>query len=228
MRVAILGLGKFGKTLATTLFDNGVEVIAIDRKEEPVNEIKNGVTEALVFNALDEKTLRAKVSDVDFGVVAMGDNIETSIMATALLKRIGVGKIIARAINPIHAEILSEIGAHRVVQLEEMMAVQIARSILTPNIQDYVTLSLGHSVIEMRPPERFIGKTLRSLHLRAKYGVNVIAIKKRTPYVKEDGSRAYQEEMNDLPGPSDTIGEHDRIIVIGSDQELQRLTSEEE
>lgn len=120
MIVTVIGLGTFGSKTATRLFEKGAEVIAIDQNAELVDKIKERVTHAIVVDVTDERAIRSQnISDVDVAIVAIGDNIETSILAVAMLRKLGVGKIIARATSKLHEHVLKEIGASEIVKVEE-------------------------------------------------------------------------------------------------------------
>lgn len=229
MQVAVLGLGKFGYKVATSLNEKGAEVIAVDKDIKLVEAIKDKVTHAICLDSTDEKALRAAgIHEVDVAVVSMGEDIEISIMTTAILRRLGVRKIIARGITEIQGEILKEVGATKVIFLEDQIGEQIARSIVAPNIYERVELATGHSMIDLKPKKSFIGKTLRDLNIRANYGVNVIAIKRKIPIITEEGGSSFKTEINDLPGPKDVIREGDILIVVGSDEKINALLEETE
>ncbi|RMF85982.1 MAG: TrkA family potassium uptake protein [Nitrospinota bacterium] len=225
MRFAVIGLGRFGFKVATTLAEKGTEVIAIDSNPELVEAIKDQVSEAVCLDSTDEKALRAiGIQDVDAVVVAIGNNIEASILTTAILKRLGVGRIIARAMTSLQGQILQEVGARRVVYIEEQMGEQVARSLVAPNIQEHITLSTGHSLVQLIPKKGFIGKTIREIDFRAKYGVNVIAIERRIPTITDKGENAFETQINDLPSPDDRIEENDILWVVGNEERIAELS----
>jgi trk/ktr system potassium uptake protein len=176
MLFAVIGLGRFGFKLATTLAEKGAEVIAIDSNRALVDEIKDLVSQAVCLDSTDEKALRAVgVQDVDAAVVAIGVNIEASILTTALLRRLGVSRVIGRAMTKLQGQILQEVGAKKVVYLEDQMGEQVAHSLIAPHVRERITLGTGHSLVELMPRKAFIGRTLAEIDFRAKYGVNIIA-----------------------------------------------------
>lgn len=227
MQVIVIGLGRFGHRLAVDLASRGAEVIAADLDPRLVDAIKDRVTVAVTLEGTDEKALRKiGVQDVDTAVVAIGKNIEAAIMTTAVLRRMGVAQIVSRATTPLQAEILREVGAKRVILLEESMGQQLAREILEPGVRERIKLSSGHHLIEIRVPRPLVGKTLGELELRRRMGVNVIAIQSRVPVLEEDGSSSYQTRINDVPGPGDRLEADDTLVVVGGEAELAKLAEE--
>jgi trk system potassium uptake protein TrkA len=225
MRCAVIGLGRFGFKVATTLAERGAEVMAIDVDRELVDEIKDRVSEAVCLDSTDEKALRAiGIQDLDAVVVAIGNNIEASILTTAILKRLGVGRIIARALTTLQGQILQEVGARRVIYIEEQMGEQVARALVAPHIQEHITLGTGRSLVQFTPKKEFLGKTIGELDFRAKYGVNIIAIERRVPKITETGESTFEVQVNDLPSPNDRIEEGDTLLIVGSDERIAELS----
>jgi len=223
-RYAVIGLGKLGITMARTLTERGGEVIAIDSDIKRIEEIKDDVAQALCMDSTDEEAmLKAGISDVEAAVVTLGENVEVSVLTTALLKDLGVSKIIARAASPLHERALKRVGANEVIFPEEQAGGQLARSLIAPNIIENVILSTGRELAEIIVEDMFVGKNLRELDFRAKYGVNVIAIQKRVPFIKDTGEADYRMEFNDLPNPDDKIGSGDILIVIGSPENIEKV-----
>jgi trk system potassium uptake protein len=221
---AVIGLGTFGQRVARTLMQKGSEVVAVDKDAAKVEAVKDDVTRALCLDATDQETLaRSGVLDVDAVVVAMGENMEEAILTTALLKRLGAGYIVARAATELYAQILHDVGADRTVLIEEQMADQVAKTMVAPDIIDQLQLSTGHSLVEMKPLRDMVGKKLGELDVRRKYKVNIIAIKKRTPFINEEGESTFKETTNDVPGPDDRIEAGDVLVVVGADMELERF-----
>uniref|UniRef100_A0A7V3PUX5 TrkA family potassium uptake protein n=1 Tax=candidate division WOR-3 bacterium TaxID=2052148 RepID=A0A7V3PUX5_UNCW3 len=222
---AIIGLGTFGARVARALMEKGAEVIAIDSDPKRVEEIKDDVTQALCLDATDEDALKESgVLDVDAVIVAMGERMESAIITTSLLKRLGAGQVIARAASSLYARILKDVGADRTILIEEQMADQLAKSLLTPDLLEQIPLTSNHSLAEIKAPQQIIGKKLGQLDIRRRYGINVIAIKKRVPVITPDGETGYQEQINDLPGPEDIIDQDDILVVVGKDEDIERMT----
>ena len=207
----IIGLGRFGSSIAKTLHSLGNDVLAIDKDEDIVQEISDEVTHAVQLDATDENSLRSLgIRNFDVAVVTIGDNIQSSIMATLLVKELGVKYIIAKAQSDLHSKVLYKIGADRVVLPEKEMGVRVAHNLVSTNILDYIELSPDYSVIEIQASENWSGKTLSDLGLRSKYGINVMAIKRGN-------------DVNISPLAEDIIESDDVIVAIGSGDDLSRI-----
>lgn len=225
MEYAVLGLGRFGARLAKEIFNRGGEVLAIDTNKEAVERLKDHVSHVAIADCTDEIAMRdLGVQDVDVAVVAIGEKVETSILATAILRRLGVHRIMARSVTRMQGQILVEVGAHEVFSLEESMGIQIARRLTAPHILESITLASGHSLVEIIPRKEFLGKTLKELNLRAQYGINVIAIKRQLPTINEKGKNTIQVVLNDLPSPDEKINPDDILVVVGSDERIEALS----
>lgn len=223
---AVIGLGAFGSRVALTLMSKGSEVIGIDADPKRVEQFKDDLTQTLCLDATNEEALaNSGALDVDAVVVAMGERMEAAILSTAILKRLGAGYIVARAASELYAQILRDIGADRTVLIEEQMADQVAKSLVAPDILDQVTLTSGHSLVEMKPRRDMVGRKLGELDLRRRYQVNIIAIKKRVPVVTDSGENSFVERTNDLPGPDDRLEQDDTLVVVGSDEDIERLAT---
>jgi len=221
---AVIGLGTFGARVARTLTERGAEVIAIDADSKRVEAIKDDVAQALCFDATDEEALaRSGVLDVDAVVVAMGERMETAILVTSILKKLGAGQVIARAASSLYARILKDVGADRTILIEEQMADHLAKSLITPDLLEQIPLTSNHSLVEMHAPRHIIGKKLGQLDIRRRYGVNIIAIKKKVPVITPEGESSFKEQINDLPGPEDIVEQDDILVVVGNDEDIERL-----
>lgn len=224
MIVAVIGLGTFGAKTAVRLYEKGAEVIAIDLDDDLVERIKDRVTHAVALDVTSERSLRGiNISDVDIAVVALGDNIEISIMAVAMLRKLGVGRVIARATNPLHEHVLEEIGASEIIKVEEEMGEIIASKIIAPHVLQRYNFAAGYSIVELRLGKRFEGKTLVESQIRQNYSLNIVALQKRIPYITEDGKSSYRVEINDSPMPMDVIEADDIVVLVGSEKNFDRL-----
>ncbi len=207
----VIGLGRFGTSVATTLYSLGNEVLAIDTDEEVVQSISDSVTHSVQADATDEATLRSLgIRNFDVAVVTIGSNVQSSIMVTLLVKELGVKFVIAKAQNELHAKVLYKIGADRVVFPERDMGVRVAHNLCSSNILDYIELSSDYSIMEITAIKEWESKTLRDLNMRSKYGVNVMAIKR--------GS-----DINVSPYADDEILPGDVLVVIGGTEQLKTL-----
>lgn len=205
---AVIGLGRFGGSVCRELSLEGMQVLAIDHDEAKVNQFKNIASYAVIADATDETTLKQLgIKNIDHVIVAIGDNIQASILTTVILSELGIKKITVKAQNDYHEKILNKIGAHQVVHPERDMGKRIAHSIISNNILDYLELSEEHSIVEVIAGEKMAGKSLMDLDVRANYGCNVIAIKEG-------------KEINVSPSADYIIAGTDILIVIGSDKDL--------
>lgn len=227
MIVTVIGLGTFGAKTATRLFEKGAEVIAIDNKEELVEKIKERVTHAVKVDITNERAVRGtNITDVDVAIVAIGDNIETSILAVALLRKLGVGKIIARATTNLHEHVLKEIGASEIIRVEEEMGEIVASKIVAPHVLQRYNFAAGYSIVELRLGKKFAGRTLVESQIRQNYSLNIVALQKRVPFITEDGKSSFRVEINDSPLPMDVIDEDDVVVLVGSEKNFNKLFSD--
>jgi trk system potassium uptake protein TrkA len=207
----VIGLGRFGSSVATTLYSLGNEVLAIDTDEEIVQSISDSVTHAVQADATDEATLRSLgIRNFDVAVITIGSDVQSSVMVTLLVKELGVKYVISKAQNELHAKVLYKIGADRVVFPERDMGVRVAHNLCSSNILDYIELSPDYSIMEVSAVRDWQGKTLRELNMRSKYGINIMAIKRGN-------------DINISPGADDEIRENDVLVVIGGTDELSAI-----
>jgi len=227
MQFAVIGLGHFGLHVANFLAQEGGEVIAIDTNENVIEQIKDKVAQAVIADATQEKALRAiGVPDVDAAVVTIRD-MDVSIMTTVILRQIGVSKIIARAQSEIHARVLDEVGASRIIHIENQMAEQLAKQLLAPHILQHMTFPGGYSLVEMKAHKGHTNKTIVELDFRKNYNVNIVAIQKRIPAVDENGKSFFKEVTNTKPQPDDIIAEDDILVLVGGTEKVNRFLEKE-
>ena len=218
---AIIGLGRFGMMLARTLSRAGREVIAIDTDRDLVEAVQNDVTVAVRLDATDERALRGQgIDKVDCAVISIGETFESNILATALLKSVGVKWVIARAATPIRQKILRHVGADQIISPEDESAVRLAQRLIAPNIIDFLEIGEGVSMVQMRAPKKFHNKKLVELGLREKYSVNLVAIKKKVTLTSKSGQEIIEEKILDIPKPTDVIEPDDVLILMGHDAAL--------
>jgi trk system potassium uptake protein len=204
-----------------------VEVLVIDKDERAVEEIKDRVTAAIIMDSTDEYSVKQLgLENMDAVILAMGSNIQESILTSAILKKQGVGKIYAKVETHLHGRILELIGVQNILFPEEMVGVQLAKTLISRNILEYVNLSSGHIMLELVAPRSFVGKTLQDLALPMKRGINVIAIKYNKLAVTEDGKNVIERKMNDMPGASDIVNEGDVLILLGPQAKMNLLIDE--
>lgn len=210
---AIIGLGRFGGSICRTLIEAGQEVLAIDSSEDRVNEYMNIATHAVVGNAQDEMTLKSLgIRNFDHVIIAIGEDIQASILVTLMVKEMGVPNILAKAQNEYHARVLEKIGADRVVHPERDMGIRIAHNLVSRNILDYVELSDDYSLAEIRVANRrFFGKSLAELNFRANFGLTVVGIR------RVDGKVVVS------PTADVIVEENDNLLVIGETDDVDIL-----
>jgi trk system potassium uptake protein TrkA len=210
-QVVVIGLGRFGATIASTLVARGHEVVGIDSNRERVEEVSHLLTHVVQADAADEQTLRdLGLENYDVGIVAVSKQIEASVMTTLLLKRLGVRRLIARASNALHEEILFRIGADRVVIPEREMGVQVAHTFGAPQIEDYLEVADTYGLSRLRLPAAFAGRTLGELDLPARCGLTVVLIRR--------GERTILQ-----PPPDARLQPDDQIVVAGTVEALEKL-----
>ncbi len=226
-KFAVIGLGKFGYNVATTLFENGAEVIAIDNNSAIIDEISDQVSIAIDMNSTDEKALKAnKIQDVDAVILAIGNSIEVSVLTAVILKKLGISNIYAKVDSKVHARILELLGIRNIIFPEEQIAKQLANSLLSSSVLEYIDLSSGHSVVEIVVPDKWVGKSLQELALPTEKGVNIIAIKYTAQSVTEDGENVIEKRINDMPGANDVIHDEDVLVLIGPKSKINDLINE--
>ncbi|MFG0333156.1 MAG: potassium channel family protein [Maioricimonas sp. JB049] len=223
-KIAIIGLGRFGTSLARRLASSGVSVIAIDRNGHRVAEIKDDVDVAVRLDATDKAALLAQgIDNVDVCVVSIGENFEAAVLATVLMRQLEVPLVICRAQTEFHAQIFEQIGADRVIQPELESGTNLARQLANPQLVDFIRLGEGFTLIEIRAPEEFEGKSLKSLALRTRYDVNLVVIKRTIPSEQTD---APPRDFFIVPKPDELIQPDDILVVVGPDDSLARLPKE--
>ncbi|MGG1398217.1 TrkA family potassium uptake protein [Bacillus salipaludis] len=208
---AVIGLGRFGGSICRTLTEEGIEVLAIDKNEERVNEYSMIASHAAVGDTTDEAVLKSLgIRNFDHVIVAIGDDIQSSILTTLILKELGVPNITVKAQNDYHEKVLRKIGADQVVHPERDMGRRIANNLASNNVLDYLELSDDHSIVEIVANGKIAGHTIMDLDIRKKYGLNIVAIKRG-------------EELIVSPQAKETLRVNDVLVVIGSDIDIDRF-----
>lgn len=215
-QAVVIGLGQFGMSIARSLAERGVEVLAVDIHEDRVRRAAEFVAEAACFDATDADALaRSSPDKRDVCVCAIGDESkDASIICTAMLRQMGAPRVIARANDTVHARILNLVGAHQVVNPEQEFGTRFASQIIHENIVGELPLGADLFITEFRPPASFVGKTLTDLALPRKHGVTVVAIR------REDASGIA------IPKPSETIHEGDTLVVVSTEGAVEKLVEE--
>lgn len=207
----VIGCGRFGGAIARTLYSLGNEVLAIDISEDIIKEISDEVTHAVQADVMDETVLRdLGLRNFDVAVVAIGSDIEASIMATLVVKELGIKKVIAKALSDIHGKVLTKIGADKVIFPERDMGVRVAHNLASTNILDFIELSPDYSILEITALKEWEDKSLAQLRLSTKYGINVMAIKRGNT-------------ISVSPNGEVVIEKGDILVVIGSTNDIKRI-----
>ncbi|MES1041117.1 potassium channel family protein [Peribacillus simplex] len=205
---AVIGLGRFGTSVAHRLYTAGQEVLGIDVNEERVDNAELSVTHAVMADTTEEETLKSiGIRNFDCVIVAIGNDVQSSILTTLLLKELGVEKVIAKALNKNHGQVLTKVGADWVIYPERDMGERVANQLLSPNMLNYIELSKEYNIEEIILPLSMKGKSLRELDLRAKYNISVIAI-------------VSNGEIIIAPSPDQDIHEKDMLLVVGNKEDL--------
>ncbi len=206
----VIGLGRFGTAVATTLYEMGHEVVAVDTVEDNVERVVNLVTHAAILDATDERALRSLgIPEFDVVVVAIGTDIQANILATLSVKSLGAPYVVCKAIDDMARRVLEKVGADLVIRPEHDMGVRLARQLATPNVVDSLDLGSDYAIVEIEVNERLRGN-LRELNLPSRFGVQVIAV-----------NRAGRVEIT--PRAEDELRPHDKLVVVGNSHSIEEL-----
>lgn len=209
----VIGLGRFGTAVATELCELGHEVLAIDEMEEHVQQVADRVTHAVTGDARDPSVLRALgVRNYDCAIVAVGDDVGNSALITLNLKELGVKKVICKAKSHVHRKVLEKIGADRVVFPEHEMGVKLAQGLSSSNVLNFIELSDDFGIVELEVPKSWQGQSIKALDVRAKYHVNIIAVRK-----------GVQGSLDVAPGGDYVLEARDVVVTLGRNDDINRL-----
>lgn len=212
-RVVVVGLGIFGFNIAKDLFENGFEVIAIDKNKEVINRIRDFSTKAVMADATDKELLEMiGIQPEDIVIVSFGEDLAASTLLTLHLKEMNVTRIIVKAPNEDHKRILEKVGATEVIIPEAEMASKVAKSLISPNVLDYLPVSEDFTICEVAPPASFLGKTIADLRLRGDYHIEVIAIRD-----------VLSDKIQLVPRADFVIKDSDILIVMGKESDIQKI-----
>lgn len=209
---AVIGLGRFGASVAGALYTLGYDVLGIDSNEEKTQMLADNLTHIVTADATDESTLKALgIRNFDVVIVGIGEDIQSSILTTIILKELGIKQIVVKAQSELHGKVLNKIGADRVVFPERDMGIRVAHNLISPKVLDYVELSPDFSIVEISAIPAWYDKTIRELNLREKYGLNIIAIK------------ADDNNTNVSPKADDVLKKGNILIVTGSREDINKI-----
>ena len=212
-RVVVIGLGIFGFNIVKELFENGFEVVAIDKNKEAVQKIRDFATKAIVADGMDKEILEAiGIQEDDVVIISFGEDLAASTLITLHLKQLKVKNILVKAPNEDHQMILEKVGATDVIIPEKVIAHKVAKSLISPNVLDYLPLSGDYTIFEMAPPNSFLGKTIAELQLRNKYHIEVIAIRDML-----------SDRIHMVPPAGFIIKDSEVMVVVGKEEDIQKL-----
>jgi len=207
----VIGLGRFGSEAARRLCQLGCEVLAVDTCSDLVQVLSNDVTHAAVADGRDKGVLRALgASNFDCAIVAIGDSLSDSVLTTMNLKELGVPKVVCKAHDETHRQVLKKLGADQIVIPEQEQAYRLARSLSSQNVLDYIELSEDYGIIDLPAPNSWAGKNLRDLNVRAKLGVNILAVKR-------------ENKINVSPAADYVICQGDIVVILGDTAALKAV-----
>lgn len=209
----VVGMGRFGSSVALRLRELGNEVLVIDEAAENIQPLADQVTYAVVGDARDEEVLRSLgVKNFDCAIVAIGEDLAASILVTLNLKSLGVPLVICKAPNELHKRALEKVGADRVVIPEREMGIKLAQNLVSSSVLDYIELSRECGIAEIITPAAWVGKSVRELNVRAKFGVNIIAL-------RDESSDSITVNM----GPEYVLKQDDVMVILGNNEDLLRV-----
>jgi len=212
-RVIVIGLGIFGFNIAKDLYENGIEVVAVDKDKEMIQKIKDFSTKAILADGTDKEVLESiGIQEDDVVIISFGEDLAASTLITLHLKEMKVKRIIVKAPNEDHKRVLEKVGATEVIIPEREMADKVAKGLISPNVLDYIPLSEDYTICELAPPSGFFGKTIGELHLRSRYHVEVIAVREVLP-----------DRIQMVPRADFVIKDSDVLVVIGKEEDVQKI-----
>jgi trk system potassium uptake protein TrkA len=212
-RVVVIGLGIFGFNIAKDLYENGFEVVAIDKNKDIIQKIRDFSTKAILGDGTDKEVLESiGIQENDVVIISFGEDLAAATLITLHLREMKVKTIIVKAPNEDHKRVLEKVGATDVVIPEREMADKVAKSLISPNVLDYIPLSEDYTISELVPPASFFGKTIGGLHLRSKHHIEVIAVREMMP-----------ERLTMVPKADFVIKDSDVLVVIGKEKDIQKI-----
>ncbi len=226
MKFIVIGLGYFGATLATRLTEQGHEVIGIDNRYERIDELKNQITNVMEMEATNENALKTlPLNDTDAVIVAIGEDIGSSILSLSILKKLGVKNIIGRIISPIHKNILNQIGIENTIHPESQTAVQISLQLQIKNALKITEIDENNVIVEFKVPQKYITHTLGTANLDSRFKLKIIAIKS----LEKKGLLSREQTKTTLT-PDDTyiFRENDVLVVAGLLDNMKKFAAEQQ
>lgn len=222
----VIGAGRFGRAVAITLVQEGCQVLLLDKDARRIQRMSELVTQSAQVDVTEENALQSlDLGDMDVAVVSIGSDLEASILATMKLKEMGIKTVVAKAGTLAHSKILSRVGADRIIFPERDMGERIAKSLVSPSIFDYIEFSPGYTMVDIQVPNHLRGQTLGEADVRSEYGIDIVAIKRRSPGLDKQGQSVLKEEVIIAPQASEVLGEKDILVVIGEEEKINNFKS---
>ena len=222
----VIGAGRFGSAVAVTLARKGKQVMVIDQDEQTVQRMSEIVTQAIQLDVTDPRSLTdLDLGEMDVAVVGIGGNLEASILTTMQLKEMGVKIVVAKAKTNADKKILSRIGADRIVFPERDMGIRVANSLVSPTIFDYIQVSPGFGIVETRVPDAIQGQTLTEANIRSRFGIDIVAIRRRAPQLDKKGESQLKDTMLIAPRADEILGKNDILVIIGEEGKIEKFKS---
>lgn len=212
-RAVVIGLGIFGYHIARTLFESGFEVVAVDKNKEAIQKIRDYSSKAVLADGTDKEIMEEiGINEDDIAIISFGEDLAASTLITLHLRQQKIKTIIVKAPNVEHKLILEKVGATDVIIPEMDVAKKVAKSLVSPNVMDYIPLSEDYIISEMAPPNSFLGKTIRELGLRAKYHIEVIAVRD-----------VISDNVQMVPQADFVIKDGEVLVVIGKEEDIRKI-----
>ncbi|TVX87138.1 potassium channel family protein [Paenibacillus agilis] len=209
---AVIGMGRFGSSLARELMELGHQVLGIDKSEEAIEEIVDDITHAVVADATDEEVLRSLgIRNFDCVIIGIGDNIQTSILVSIQVKELGVKKVVCKALSELHGRVLERLGVDRIVYPERDMGIRMAHHLVSPNLVDYIELSKDYTIAELSVPQCLDGVSLKALDSRGRFGCSIVALN------KPNG------DVIIAPTADDVLAANDVMVMIGKNRQIEEF-----
>lgn len=227
MKYIIVGLGNFGASLAEKLTAQGNEVIGIDKNMSKVDLLKEQISHTICMDALEELSVKGlPLKDTDVVIIAIGENQGANVMTTALFKNLQVKRLISRAINPLHERVLQAIGVDEIVHPEEETAERWAKKLCLNNVIDSFELNEEYSIIEINVPNKFVGKTIFEIELRAKYNLLALTTIRKTEVESIVGKSRNENKVQGVISPNTILEKEDILVVYGANKDLRKFTNQ--
>jgi trk system potassium uptake protein TrkA len=226
-KFCVIGLGYFGENLVKELVAQEAEVIAIDKDENRLNRIKDIVSFAVSLNTMNEIEMeKLGIQDVDAAIVAIGEGFEDSIVTTAILKNIGVKRVITRILSPIHEKLLNALDVSETLVPEAEAANHLAKRLMLPGVIETYRISTDHSIFEIKVPQWMIGRTVSDVELRQKYSLNIVTIKRKIQKYGINIRHSGETMVIGTPSPTQIFTDDDILVLFGKEKDFAKFIKE--